>query len=78
MSALRGRDPQGQLMLPAEISKKIEIVCHPSPVIQEDPKSAKILSLGGLVPEIWPKNHFWAIFGPKMGFFQNPVKSERL
>ena len=38
----------------------------------------KILVLGDLVPEIMPKNRFWAIFGPFFGFFQNPVKSERL
>ena len=48
------------------------------PVMYEDPKSAKILVLGDLVPEIMPKNRFWAIFGPFFGFFQNPVKSEWL
>ena len=54
-------------MLPAEISKKVEIERHPGPVKYEDPKSAKILVLGDSVPEIWPKNrflgHFWVIFG---------------
>ena len=61
-------------MLPAEISKKVEIECHPDPVMYEDPKSAKILVLGDSVPEIWPKNHFWAIFGSFLGFLQNHVK----
>ena len=72
---LRRPDSLPQHMLPAEISKKVEIECHPDPVMYEDPKSAKILVLGDSVPEIWPKNRFWVIFGPFFGFFQNPVKS---
>ena len=75
---LRRRDSVAQHILPAEISKKIEIGCHPDPVMYEDPKSAKILVLGDLVPEILSKNRFWAIFGPYLGFFQNPVKSDWL
>ena len=67
---LRRRDSVAQHILPAEISKKIEIGCHPGPVMYEDPKSAKILVLGDLVPEIMPKNRFWAIFGPFFGFFK--------
>ena len=53
-------------------------ICHPDPVVYEDPKSAKILVLGDLVPEIMPKNRFPTIFGPYLGFFQNPVKSDWL
>ena len=49
-------------------------ICHPDPVMYEDPKSAKILVLGDSVPEIWPKNRFWAIFGSFLGFLQNHVK----
>ena len=48
------------------------------PVMYEDPKSAKILVLGDLVPEIMLKNRFRTIFGPFLGFFQNPVKSKWL
>ena len=75
---LRRRDSVAQHILPAEISKKIEIGCHPDPVMYEDPKSAKNLVLGDLVPEILSKNRFWAIFGPYLGFFQNSVKSDWL
>ena len=78
LKVLRRRDSVAQHILPAEISKKIEIGCHPDPVMYEDPKSAKILVLGDLVPEILSKNRFWAIFGPYLGFFQNPVKSDWL
>ena len=72
---LRLIDSVAQLIHPAVISKKYEIWSGPGPVMYEDPKSAKILVLGDSVPEIWPKNHFWVIFGPFFGFFQNPVKS---
>ena len=48
------------------------------PVMYEDPKSAKILVLGDLVPEIMLKNRFRTIFGPFLGFIQNPVKSKWL
>ena len=59
-------------------STQKNFICHPDPVMYEDPKSAKILVLGDLVPEILSKNRFWAIFGPYLGFFQNPVKSDWL
>ena len=68
-----------QHMLPVWISKKVEIWFAHGPVMYEDPKSAKILVLGDLVPEIMPKNRFRAIFG----FFSKPceiqmVKAMRL
>ena len=75
---LRLIDSVAQLIHPAVISKKYEIWSGPGPVMYEDPKSAKILVLGDLVPEILSKNRFWAIFGPYLGFFQNPVKSDWL
>ena len=63
-------------MLPAQYSKNIEISIGPGLVMQEDPKSANFMSLGGLVPEIWSKNRFLTIFDPKMKFFKNSVKSK--
>ena len=61
----------------APSTPKIFMFAH-GPVMYEDPKSAKILVLGDLVPEIMPKNRFRTIFGPFLGFFQNPVKSKWL
>ena len=46
-------------MLPAQYSKTIEIRIGPGPVMQEYPKSANFMSLGGLVPEIWSKIHIF-------------------
>ena len=55
-------------------STQKNFICHPDPVMYEDPKSAKILVLGDSVLELWPKNRFWAIFGSFLGFLQNHVK----
>ena len=74
LDPLRLIDSVAQLIHPAVISKKYEIWSGPGPVMYEDPKSAKILVLGDSVPEIWPKNRFWAIFGSFLGFLQNHVK----
>ena len=46
-------------------SQHLEMNVGPISPIPEGPRTPNILVLGGTVPEIFPENHFLAVFGPK-------------